>query len=1129
MLTIYKASAGSGKTFTLAFEYIKTLLGIKEQGTQRYRLNSDRYSPAGHRMPYRHRGIMAITFTNAATEEMKSRIVKELGKLAKGSDPDSLYTRWLLEAYGCTAPELCETASKALSEILYDYGSFNVSTIDSFFQSVLRTFSREVDHQGDYELSLDTDNTVRQSISLMLDELNYSKPANADRLFAWIKRYTLTKMSEGSSYNFFQRDGHLLTQLSKVVSGALDEIFAQYSRELRQYLADPARIERFSRELKTKADAAIDPARDSAAAFFSAVKSRDLRPEVFNPTIVGRMRDLLQGKKNIDINKETIRKYADGADPKKIAVGTRLKELHLKAAEVEDICLIAAEFCRHITKGWPLGSFYRELNDSLGVLDFFGMAIGKLEEYLRDNNTVLISDTGDLLSRIISDAEMPFIYERLGMRLTNLLIDEFQDTSKLQWHNLKPLVANSLATDNDNLIIGDEKQSIYRFRNSDSSLLGHIVQNEDFPRQSVPRGFSPEDNTNHRSSHEVVRVNNTLYGRVAAAMRVDSYSNVVQTPSARITAPGYVRMEFIEPEVTDSDVLERLALYIKAQHSRGYAWADILILARWRREVEAVVDYLTKNHPDIKVLSSEALLLSSSSSVRTIMSMLKLIERSYSGKSSGSKDSPVYATTGDIAMMITRFNYFVADGYAPEDALRLALDGDGSATEGLDKEIKAIRAENPANLVALVEAVIKHKIAPARRKSEYAYIAALQDLVIKHCESPDPSLASFIRDYDANLDKWAIKASASLDAVEIMTIHKSKGLQRACVHIPFADWEMLHGNQSVWLPLGEIPGIDPDTVPPVLYVRAGENSALRNPAVSPYTQFFDDNETLERIDSLNLAYVAFTRAERELIVYSRGRELGKYLREAIESEPLPVEDDNPSCCDLGAFYDKEKGVLEAGVPTTRGKSRDTVPAVDAGSYEVLFRDDARELVSIDDAFATHLDIGGEEDKEICDEADNSDPALLEAANRGNRLHKILAGMRTVADLDKAVDNYAARASVPAAEADDYRSLLRECFARGGRTVAGWFDPACRVYAERSIFNADAAGEGYAGTDTFRPDRIVVTPAGETVVVDYKFTSTERPSHFRQVENYISLLKRLGKQNVSGYLWYPLRHKIIEVR
>ncbi|MDE6526722.1 MAG: UvrD-helicase domain-containing protein, partial [Muribaculaceae bacterium] len=203
MLTIYKASAGSGKTFTLTYEYIKSLLGVKQQPSGRYCLNAARYLPGHRRRPDRHRGILAITFTNAATEEMKSRIVRELSKLATDEAAQTLYAKWLVEEFGCTPEELRRAAAKALGEMLYDYGNFNVSTIDSFFQTVLRTFSREVDHQGDYRLELDSRTLMKQSVSAMLDDVNYMHGAARSRLVDWIRHFTFDSISRGKGYNIF--------------------------------------------------------------------------------------------------------------------------------------------------------------------------------------------------------------------------------------------------------------------------------------------------------------------------------------------------------------------------------------------------------------------------------------------------------------------------------------------------------------------------------------------------------------------------------------------------------------------------------------------------------------------------------------------------------------------------------------------------------------------------------------------------------------------------------------------------------------------------------------------------------------------------------------------------------------
>lgn len=278
MLTIYKASAGSGKTYTLTYEYLRTLLGIKDPESGIYRLNG---ALGKARQPHRHRHLLAITFTNAATEEMKSRIVRELKYLADAS-PEAAYTQALCQDYGCSPQDLQKAATTALREVLYDYNNFNVSTIDSFFQQVLRTFSREVDHQGDYELSLDTKDIIRQTVSLMLDELNYHPGGKHDRLYRWIRRLMLTKLQGGSQYNIFDRRSKILRNLTSSVADSMDEIYSRYSTELAAYLEDASRIAAFDKCLEERQTTAFDKARNHYTRFLRILADAGITEEVFD-------------------------------------------------------------------------------------------------------------------------------------------------------------------------------------------------------------------------------------------------------------------------------------------------------------------------------------------------------------------------------------------------------------------------------------------------------------------------------------------------------------------------------------------------------------------------------------------------------------------------------------------------------------------------------------------------------------------------------------------------------------------------------------------------------------------------------------------------------------------------------
>lgn len=1122
MLTIYKASAGSGKTYTLTLEYIRTLLGIRDHDTGRYLLNIDRYAPGGHRQPCRHNTILAITFTNAATEEMKSRIVERLGDLADRSKiGKAQYCKELCDpkCFGCTPEELCDAAHLALSELLLDYSAFNVSTIDSFFQTVLRTFAREIDQQGDFEVSLEREELIRQAVSLMLDELNDTAGASDPALFRWIKDYMMACIADGSGYNFFNRDGYILGKLAQNMDKSMDETFVRYSDALDAYLVDPGKLDSFRRQLKAAVDGVFAGA-VAAGEALEAFRDRNGLPQDYLKKIESRIAYARNPRgKRPDI---TTKVFTEGPDATDLSLF--LKKEYVKLTPDRDTALILfRDFVARFVACFPKLAVCKELLDATGLLAFIGHTRAALASLLRENNTVLISDTAELLARIINDAEMPFIYERLGMRIHHLLIDEFQDTSRLQWQNLKPLMANSLAYGNDNLIIGDVKQSIYRFRNSDSRLLGSDVQTVDFPTRHVSKGDKPAENTNHRSARDIVLFNNAIFARMAESLAFGEYSGVRQTVR-HTDLPAYIRLCFHGDKPDEvNGILAPMAQEIIRQHEAGYAWGQILILTRKRNEAQRVVRYLTDNHPDIRLLSSEALLLSSSDAVRSIISALKLVERSFEGKQpAGSSVVPKYATNGDITMMIVRYNHFLSQGYDSLTALERALDRSDESSESIRKHVQSIREKNPANLVALIETVIELKLTPAQRSSEYAYIAALVDRAIRHLETPDPSLSAFLAEYDRNEQKWAILASASVDAVRVMTVHTSKGLESDCVHIPFGSWELMHNEKRLWLDFTGLEGFEPDTVPPICRVRVTPDSPLSKCGLPAVADAINEDNRAEIMDNLNTTYVAFTRAKRELNIYidkttGSGTEIYKAFRGIADSGELPFTTAETELEEAEAY------VLGSPTAPSGDKAKSDTTVINAGEYTACSREDTRKIFCIDDIFSDDEDTGDEEPKHItdCDSPFEGTPQMREASRRGTNMHAILASMLTRDDLDASARRLCTRMGLPDTEREEYVAILSDAFDKAGDTARRWFDKDNIVYAERSFYNP-------VNGVTSRPDRIVILPDGATVVVDYKFTSAVGERHKEQVRGYCWLLKDTGNENVEGYLWYPLLGKIIKV-
>ncbi|MDE5568771.1 MAG: UvrD-helicase domain-containing protein [Muribaculaceae bacterium] len=1130
MLTIYKASAGSGKTYTLAFEYVRMLLGVKDENGS-YRLNLPKYQN-GKEIAARHRNILAITFTNKATEEMKSRIVSELSAItADHSDgsKDCPYVPELMREFGCTRDELREVAEKSLRSLLFDYHHFNVSTIDSFFQTVLRAFAREVDRQGDYGVELNDDFAVVSGIGMMLDDLNYGNPPRRKEMMRWISNYTMNLVSDGKDGSMFNRSGSLLKDLARYVGKMGSEVFKQKADMVLEYLEDTDRIKKFIRTIDTREKELMTPLAQRAKEIISTIESfgyaENLLPGAFWRIV----------RAVIDGDEMEIKDFRQTKTGKMLSWRTSgdnsfyTKKYCPKGQLPPDS--LSDELCDWMNDAYRAAAEIYALDKIKSAcpnLEFLGFTWHYINRFREENNLILLSDTHDLLQRIIGGSETPFIYERIGVMLRHFLIDEFQDTSHMQWQNLKPLVADSLSTGCDNLIIGDEKQAIYRFRNSDSSLLHHVVAQEDFPKDHVIRGNCAAENTNHRSAPGIVRFNNALFTRIARNCGVAGYENTVQSVFDRKAAlQSYIKiydtseLDMVNDMPAEFDITAREIL---RQHEAGYRWKDIAVLVRKRAEAEAVVNYLLEYYPEIKVLSDEALLLKNSPAVKLVISMLKLVDESYSAMTdNGGTDrsgAPVYGTVGDIRMMISRYEYFIAEGYGTEEALSLALEPSGAAEEmSIAGSIVDIREAHPAGLVSLVETIIAKKVPPSRRRKEYAYLAAFQDEVINYCTLYNPSVHAFLDWWADASQHLAINSGAGQDAVSVMTVHKSKGLQWACVHVPFGDWKLVRPSESVWIAPDFLDFVEPDICPPLISVELNEKCMLEG---SPLKSQAELSRHEQLVDNLNATYVAYTRPERELtICFAKHVAAGKEVFDALGQSP----DDGELCMDLATHVREDINEEPAGLLFVYGeptapehKSDDNIEPDDEElrDYRVFFREDTAALTSIDDATADVgeiiSDINGDEDNALSETPEYEKLRAI-AAERGTHLHSIMADIETADDIEQVIDRAALRYGLTEANADEYRKIIRNAFDSAGRNVVRWFSPTARIFKEQSIYKPE-------GDSTYRPDRIVIGEDGAVEVVDYKFTTEPLASHQRQVEVYVSLLKVMGYENVTGYLWYP---------
>lgn len=1170
MLTVYKASAGSGKTYRLAYEYIKDLLGIRRtDGT--YILNHPSATSGGRCRRRSHSHILAITFTNKATAEMKSRIIRELDRLASPSSADpSAYAKDLCKELNCDRQALAETAGKALRDILNDYSAFNVSTIDSFFQNILRNFAREIDRQGDFRLELSTAYVVGAAVSMLLDEANDRDGEVAARINDWLLDGAMERMRAGTDFNPFNRGSQYQKTLTQALLHTFDENFARRAADVADYLADPGRLDTFVSDLKSRCDFLTADLAAKARAAIQAVTDDCGDVKAMKKFVIDLIVSTLDGTPGDGLDDPAkMSGYLaalKSGNSDAIAQSVFKKNTVPAPATKDALC----QWFEALESAAVLSGIYKKVIAGLGSLRAISYIDKYINDFRRDNNMILLSDTNALLRTVINGDETPFIYERLGVELRNFLIDEFQDTSVMQWDNLRPLVSQSLDTD-DSLIIGDVKQSIYRWRGADSSLLGTRVADVDFPGNCVLRGDKPGENTNYRSAHLLVRFNNTLFTLLAGSCGIPGYAGVAQSlPENTAALTGYVRLNdlALDPGKTVSAILppdkaaacmpdgvpdvrtaafEIMAQTILDQHRRGYPWRSIAILFRNNKTGAEIARFLIERYPEIRIVSEESLMVASSPSVRLIVSILEIIDKAYAGEQISPAVPEEPAAPDEkrprsfkrlCEMLADRYEYFVAHGEESSEALHKALDDTVCpAAESLADDIAEIRRLAPANLPALVEAIISRKIPADVRAAELPYITAFTDLVNNFAADGIPTVHAFLKYWESVSAKESISCGGDADAVSLLTVHKAKGLEWDCVHIPAMDWDFDAEPGRAWFDLDTLDHfnkISPGNVPPIISAEASK--VLQHP-LSPFADQIRQQHCLGMADNTNVAYVAFTRAVRELHVNmmmpdsrSSIRPMTRTMLDAINGPAVP--DGDIYCAVPTQFTD---GSIILGAPTeplpreakkTGSRAVLKPQPVPPPPFAVEFTNLNRQMTCVDDLSSdpdayldnseyTAGDNYGDTDSRDDDRTHLAPTAARDAAaTRGTDLHAILSLMNTIDDLDDAVDRIA-----PAGLADGYRDMLRRAFEAAGDTAAAWFDPeAPRVLNEHTIH------DGRYGINK-RPDRVVWTSAGTVDIIDYKFTATSDPSHAEQVRRYASLLAEMGIGNLRGFVWYPLRNTI----
>ncbi len=1088
MIIINKASAGSGKTYTLVKEYLIMLLGKKTEGGN-YIL--DKHPNDNHRY------ILAITFTNKATEEMKSRIVETLDVLASNPD-ESPYITDLTTMLGASKDDISKSAGIAERQMLEDYTNFNVCTIDTFFQKILRTFAYEVNLSSNYGVELNDEYVVELGVNNLKTRLHDESGKKNKSLSHWLWMFVQDSIKNGSSWDVFYKPkskktvDNSLYNFAKVLT---NEVVKKNSKQLFDFLADPKNIQAFNVALNSGITNLIPKVKECVDEIFKMLEGPGIKANNYFTKFL----DALNNSDNPflikDLDKKVEKKIADQSFVNK------------KSAKVNDIAI--CDCLTQILDNNTVYASYKKILDLTYQLGLLGDINASMQDFTNENNTILLSGTNDIVKRIIDGCETPFIYERIGMYLHNFLLDEFQDTSRMQWENLLPLVRNGLANGHDSLIIGDVKQSIYRFRNSDPQLL-HSQLKVDFSNDSIK--YNEGRSINWRSARNIVHWNNAFFQFLSMALNMDEfYADVEQEVSPKNEKlPGHVvvaRREIPDKkkdtdgsndcEIKNDDnsndndlnfkewAIEKMIVDLQSLLARGFKQKDIAVLSNTNREGQLAISRIMKwniENPDkqMKVVSEESLLVISSPAVRIVVNILKMLDRCEAHNEDGR----------EMPMVLRRFEANRSEGMDTSEAFEDAIvSKDEDIADYIDRLYETSKS---ACLDSVVEQIIKSQLSKQMTEENTPYLLAFLDSVVDFMSRYGSNIHHFLKWWDKVGPGLSISSPDNIDAIRVITIHKSKGLQFPCVLIPMFDWNFDQSSIE-WIETAGFKDKLPKgvAIPPIVPVKRDNKRTL-------FDKEFKKIARSNIMDSLNKTYVACTRAQYELIIYTENnKELGLQLSQFLETcrnndiSPTPTEN-----CDPDVVYELGKPMLRSDIPALNSDDNalpDNVESRIMPPYSVVSDVDRWKLTSPD----IIIDVRG--------------------TTRwvGEMLHKVMERVRTPKNLKKAFGRALHRGMITEEEHDEYLALLSKRLA--DPRVADWFANDNRLMLERSVT--------IGGNGQKRPDRVVMKPNGEIIIVDYKFgdrSDDNDTKYKRQVAGYKrAVCDALGCRPdcVSGYVWY----------
>jgi ATP-dependent exoDNAse (exonuclease V) beta subunit len=1087
-LTIYKASAGSGKTFSLVGEYLKLLC-------------ADAYS-------YKH--ILAVTFTNKATAEMKERILKELSALSRGGESKYLD---ILTDFGSEG-EIRRKATIILKLILHDYSRFSVMTIDSFFQKVIRSFAREIKLNASFKTEIDNRQALEHAVDLMFQEIDSN-----ELLKSWMVMFLEDNLEEGRSWDFKKE----LLKFGKEVE---KETFKVHGDELLETLAGKEQLNNYVAGIKKLLKGIEDRLKkfgldglkliSEAGLTYDQLKGgRTSFSNHFNKLAAGKIEP--PGKTVLEAcdNPGIWSKKTDSNDLK-----DKIEKLYyngLNQVLKDSIEVLLEEFTRINTAQAILKNIY-----PFGLL---GNIAIKIKEVLADSNSVLLSDSGRIIGKIIEGNDTPFIYEKVGMIYHHFMLDEFQDTSRQQWMNFRPLIENAIASGNSSLVVGDVKQSIYRWRNGDWNLLANQLA-ADLSRLGVE---TKDLNINWRSKQNIVDFNNSLFMRASQYLNgwlesetgdkpfpdlkgviSGAYSDQLQTCPQQGNPGGYVRLSFIEADGSSrkSDfmgkALSELIVQLEAVQRSGVRADEITILVRENSEAEKVAKALwerKKTNPQpgcsYDVITSDTLKIGQSPVVRFLVNFFRVFTRK--------ETQPV---RGEILYSYYRVLLPLIDQTEedPPSDLHVFFDPDSPLPELFEKWLEVEeQSEFLSALLALplfeIVVLVADHFRLGKVTGEKVYLQAFMDLVLEYGRGDYGGIPGFLDWWESAGSNKTINLPSVKNFIRISSIHQSKGLEYHTVFIPFCNWEIaLNAYKPSYL--WAVPEGDPFDFLNIVLVKC--DSTLRN---SAFSHDYYTETMLSTMDNLNLLYVAMTRAVNHLFVimpYKEGNNkpgtVGELIQHLVEQPFLADSIDRQKYIDFENYWNPVTKILESGQfienreeELSEGeKISNDMLILNSNSMKMNIRLHSRDYFRLT--------------------GDNQ----TERINRGTVMHQVFENIKTRKDVGPAVNSMVSAGLLTVGEGGELFTRIDGLLQQS--PYMEWFDDQWKVLNERDILRY--------GETKHRPDRVMLKD-GRAVVIDYK-TGEKSDKDTRQMRGYLSDLKSMGYSPCEGNIWYLAKDEIVKV-